>query len=60
RPQRARILPGGAALVEAFLERYRLASASVSRAGIREGTILAVARAGSDWRERLPELVGGE
>jgi exopolyphosphatase/guanosine-5'-triphosphate,3'-diphosphate pyrophosphatase len=59
RPQRARILPGGAALVEAFLERYRLASASVSRAGIREGTILAVARASSDWRKRLPELVGG-
>ncbi|MGC8634798.1 MAG: hypothetical protein ACP5VP_09055, partial [Candidatus Limnocylindrales bacterium] len=44
RPQRARILPGGAALVEAFLDRYRLGSASVSRAGIREGTILAVAR----------------
>ncbi len=59
RPQRARILPGGAALVEAFLDRYALASASVSRAGVREGTILAVARAGDAWRERLPELVAG-
>lgn len=59
RPQRARILPGGAALAWAFLERYRLRSATVSQASIREGLILAIARAGDDWRERLPELVGG-
>ncbi len=59
RPQRARILPGGAALVEAFLDRYRLGTAGVSRAGIREGTILAVARAGDAWLDRLPDLVAG-
>ena len=59
RPQRARILPGGAALVEAFLDRYGLGTAAVSRASIREGTILAVARAGDAWRERLPGLVAG-
>ena len=59
RPQRARILPGGAALVEAFLDRYGLGTAGVSRAGIREGTILAVARAGDAWLDRLPDLVAG-
>ena len=59
RPQRARILPGGAALVEAFLERYGLRTAAVSRAGIREGTILAVARAGDAWQDRLTDLVAG-
>jgi exopolyphosphatase/guanosine-5'-triphosphate,3'-diphosphate pyrophosphatase len=57
RPQRARILAGGAALVEAFLERYGLSSAVVSQASIREGTILAVARAGDAWREQLAGLV---
>ncbi len=58
RPQRARILPGGAALAAAFLDRYGLDRATVSQASIREGVILAIARAGAGWRERLPELVG--
>ena len=60
RPERARILPGGAVLAEAFLERYGLVSATVSRRSLREGAILARARAGDTWRERLPELVGGD
>ncbi len=60
RPQRARILPGGAVLAEAFLEHYALTSATVSRASIREGILMAVARAGEAWRDRLAELVDGE
>ena len=58
RPERARILPGGAVLAEAFLQRYGLASATISRRSLREGAILARARAGDGWRDRLPELVG--
>jgi hypothetical protein len=42
------------------LEHYALSSATVSRASIREGTLMAVARAGEAWRQRLPELVAGE
>jgi exopolyphosphatase / guanosine-5'-triphosphate,3'-diphosphate pyrophosphatase len=60
RPERARILPGGAVLAEAFLERYGLVSATISRRSLREGAILARARVGDAWRERLPELIGGD
>ena len=60
RPQRARILPGGAVLADAFLEHYALSSATVSRASIREGILMAVARTGEAWRQRLPELAAGE
>ncbi len=59
RPQRARILPGGAALVGALLERYGLPSAAVSATSIREGAILAIALGGEAWRERLTDLVSG-
>jgi exopolyphosphatase/guanosine-5'-triphosphate,3'-diphosphate pyrophosphatase len=56
---RARILPGGAALVDAFLARYRLGRALVSEASIRDGVMLAVARAGAGWLDRLPEIALG-
>jgi exopolyphosphatase/guanosine-5'-triphosphate,3'-diphosphate pyrophosphatase len=56
---RARILPAGAAIVEAIMERYDVASVRVSDAGIREGAILAVAHAGPAWRDRLPSLAHG-
>ena len=59
RVERARILPGGAAIVEAMLARYGLRAGRVSEASVREGVILAVARAGDAWRERLQALVGG-
>jgi len=58
-PTRAAILAGGAALVEAFLDRYRLRRGLSSDASIREGTILAVAYAGDAWRSRLRELARG-
>jgi len=56
---RARTLPAGAAILEAVLERYELDRLHVSEEGIREGTILAVARGGVAWRDRLPELALG-
>ena len=59
RPTRARILPAGAAILDAILDHYRLASLRVSDASLREGTILAVAHAGVGWRDRLPQLAHG-
>jgi exopolyphosphatase/guanosine-5'-triphosphate,3'-diphosphate pyrophosphatase len=58
-PIRARILPAGAAILAAILDRYEVAAVRVSEAGIREGAILAVAHAGPSWRDRLIELAHG-
>lgn len=59
RPERARILAGGAALLEAILARYGLVAATASEDGIREGTVLALSRAGASWRDRLEALAHG-
>ena len=59
RPQRARILPAGAVIVDAILERYGVDRLQVSEEGIREGAVLAAAAAGPAWRDRLPRLVAG-
>ena len=59
RPQRARILPAGAVIVDAILERYGVDRLQVSEEGIREGAILAASAAGAAWRDRLPFLVAG-
>lgn len=58
-PVRARILPAGAAIMEAILARYGLARVTVSEAGIREGTAFALAHAGAGWRDRLESLAHG-
>ena len=59
RPERARILPAGAIIVDAILERYDADRLRVSDEGIREGLALAVATAGPAWRDRLPMLARG-
>jgi exopolyphosphatase / guanosine-5'-triphosphate,3'-diphosphate pyrophosphatase len=59
RPERARILPAGAIIVDAILARYRADRLRVSEAGIREGAILAVAHGGPGWRDQLGELARG-
>lgn len=59
RPERARLLPAGAAIVGALLERYGSDGGRVSERGVREGTIRALARAGVCWRDALPELARG-
>ncbi len=58
RPQRARQLAAGAAIIDALLERFGLAEASVSEASLRDGAIIAAARFGDSWPERLVELFG--
>jgi exopolyphosphatase/pppGpp-phosphohydrolase len=57
--RRARQLPAGLALLEALLRHFRLGSLRVSGASLREGAVLAAARAGDAWQERLAELVSG-
>jgi len=59
RPTRARILPAGAVILDAVLERYAVSALRVSETGIREGTILAVNHAGPGWRDRLATLAQG-
>jgi exopolyphosphatase/guanosine-5'-triphosphate,3'-diphosphate pyrophosphatase len=56
---RARILPAGAALLEAILDRASRDEIRVSEAGLREGTVLVTAHAGIAWRDRLTELALG-
>src|SRR5579875_3359411 len=46
---RTRILPAGALIVRAMMERLRLDEIRVSPHGIREGVLLARARYGEDW-----------
>lgn len=58
-PTRARLLPAGAALVLAFMERYELDIVEVSQASLREGAVLAVRHAGPAWRTRLTALTAG-
>jgi len=59
RPERARILPAGAVIVDAILRHYGAPSLRVSEAGLREGAILATTHAGGAWRDRLPDLAHG-
>jgi exopolyphosphatase / guanosine-5'-triphosphate,3'-diphosphate pyrophosphatase len=59
RPVRARLLPAGAAILQAVLEHYGSEQLRVSEEGIREGVVVAVAEAGAAWRDRLPELASG-
>jgi exopolyphosphatase/pppGpp-phosphohydrolase len=58
-PIRARLLPAGAAIVEALLERYGLDAMRASEASLREGAVLVVLHAGAGWRDRLAELARG-
>jgi exopolyphosphatase/guanosine-5'-triphosphate,3'-diphosphate pyrophosphatase len=55
--RRARLLPAGITIVEALLQRTTAREVTVDRGGIREGLVVAVARAGDGWREALPALV---
>jgi len=57
RPARARIVPAGAAILLAVMERYGVPVVTVSTAGLREGTVLVAAEAGIGWRDRLSAIV---
>lgn len=58
-PTRARILPAGAALLEAILARYGADRATAREESLREGAVFALARAGRAWRDRLDRLARG-
>jgi exopolyphosphatase/guanosine-5'-triphosphate,3'-diphosphate pyrophosphatase len=57
--KRARILPAGAAILAALMERYGVERATSVEEGLREGIVLGLARAGSGWRDRLDALAHG-
>jgi exopolyphosphatase/guanosine-5'-triphosphate,3'-diphosphate pyrophosphatase len=59
RPERARVLPAGAALVTALLARYGLPGVLIREEGVREGAVLAIARAGIGWRDQIGSLAQG-
>jgi exopolyphosphatase/pppGpp-phosphohydrolase len=52
---RTRILPAGALIVRAMMERLRLDEIHVSPHGIREGVLLARARYGENWLEPIQQ-----
>lgn len=56
RPQRARQLAAGAAIVDALLERLGLDGATTAETSLRDGAIIAAARFGESWPDRLAEL----
>jgi exopolyphosphatase/pppGpp-phosphohydrolase len=58
-PTRARILPAGAVIIGSLLRRYRVETARVSEASLREGAIHVVHHAGHAWRDLLPTLAHG-
>ncbi len=58
-PIRARVLPAGAAILEAILARYEIDRLETRDASIREGAILALAHGGDAWRTQLASLAAG-
>ena len=50
-PVRARVLAGGVEIVAAVMERYAMTRLIVSRAGVRDGMILAYVEKGDAWVE---------
>ncbi len=56
RPQRARQLPAGAAIVAAMLERLGLEEAVTAERSLRDGAIIAAARYGDAWPARIAQL----
>jgi exopolyphosphatase/guanosine-5'-triphosphate,3'-diphosphate pyrophosphatase len=56
---RARLLPAGAAILDAIMARYGTDQIEVSELGIREGMILAASQPGGPWRRRLGRLAAG-
>jgi exopolyphosphatase/guanosine-5'-triphosphate,3'-diphosphate pyrophosphatase len=57
--RRVSLLPAGAALLEALMQRYGVERAMAVEEGLREGVVFALARAGAGWRDRLDDLTHG-
>jgi exopolyphosphatase/pppGpp-phosphohydrolase len=56
---RARILSAGALIIRAMMTRLQLDDIFVSPHGIREGVLLAYARYGNQWLQRVDTLASG-
>src|SRR5258707_7126903 len=56
---RARILPAGALIIQKVMDRLGLEEIRVSSHGIREGVLLAYARYGDDWLQKINESAEG-
>lgn len=52
---RARILPAGALIIQAVMDRLQVLELHVSTHGIREGCLLAYARYGEQWLQRVQQ-----
>ncbi len=52
---RARLLPAGALIIRAVMNRLRLDEITISAHGIREGVLLAYARYGEQWLQRIEQ-----
>jgi exopolyphosphatase/guanosine-5'-triphosphate,3'-diphosphate pyrophosphatase len=57
--RRARLLPAGAAILGALMDHYGVERVTAVEEGLREGVVLALARAGAGWRDRLDALAHG-
>ncbi len=57
--KRASILPSGALIIHALMLRLQLGEIRVSTHGIREGALLAYARYGDSWLQRVKKNAGG-
>jgi exopolyphosphatase/pppGpp-phosphohydrolase len=57
--KRARILPAGALIIHALMLRLQLGEIRVSTHGIREGALLAYARYGNAWLQRVKKNAQG-
>ena len=57
RPQRAKQLAAGVAIVHALLNAFGIETAEASEASLRDGAIIAAARFGDAWPTRLVELL---
>lgn len=53
--KRARVLPAGALVIRAVMERLQLEEIRISPHGIREGALLAYTRYGQQWLSRVEE-----
>jgi exopolyphosphatase/pppGpp-phosphohydrolase len=56
---RAVILPAGLLIIQAVMQRWQLQEIRVSPHGIREGVLLAYARYGERWLQRVQEVAQG-
>ncbi len=58
-PRRASLLPAGAAILAALMEHYGVVRVTAVEAGIREGVVVGLYRAGAGWRDHLDAMAHG-